>query len=545
MKLIVPYIEELQPVDLRLLRLAEFLGIDCEALPLAKSVGRYAEQLETVALAQRSCIAVNPSVMKEWTGGDTLPPALVSCLLTKFSRVIVHGVRENACDSHTVAALSHGRLQSVRAVGGTNSAYEIAKNSTDVCGPFASLSFGPVNPANDRVFVHSPGEPGIRSLISIGDSSFMAVVEENGSEIFFLGSEDVAALDAEAGDAPATEFFSRLVPHAMALRHIFGDECWQPGHSCASVIIDDPLLRRNYGFLNFETLLALMKQHNFHTTMAFIPHNFRRSSAQVTRMFRDNRDCFSLCYHGNDHTGAEFSSADKTFLNSSLHIAESRMKIHHELTGLACDKVMVFPQGKFSVEAMQVLKSRNFYAAVNTTTHPMNDPVRLTIADLAQPAVLRYGGFPLFIRRPSRQTQVQDIAFDVFFGKPVVIVEHHDIFKNPDPLAEAVSRINAVAPNIRWSNIADAVDNSILERRAPDGKVHVQAYSGTVRILNDSVRVEQYSIEWNWPSTSSPVDQVLRNGTPIPRFDAGSGKIQVESELPPGGADTFSVVYRK
>src|SRR5208283_5022134 len=99
------------------------------------------------------------------------------------------------------------------------------------------------------------------------------------------------------------------------------------------------------------------------------------------------------------------------FLNFSLGEAEDRMALHEKATGLACDNVMVFPQGNFSVEAMRVLQSHNFCGAVNTTPHPVGQPVRLTIGELAQPAVLRYGGFPLFLRKPARQTESQDIAF--------------------------------------------------------------------------------------------------------------------------------------
>jgi len=193
---------------------------------------------------------------------------------------------------------------------------------------------------------------------------------------------------------------------------------------------------------------------------------------------------------------------------------------------------------------MQVLKSRNFYAAANTVTHPTNHPVHLTIGELAQPALFRYGGFPLFIRKPMRRTQNHDIAFDVFFGKPVLIVEHHDIFQRPEVLAEVASRINSVAPEIRWTNLANVVCNSILKRRAPNGTFHVRAYSGTVQISNDSDCVERFSIEWNCAGTCTPVEQVLRNGTPLSCFEAEDGRIRVLVELSPGDTHTFSVVYR-
>jgi hypothetical protein len=330
----------------------------------------------------------------------------------------------------------------------------------------------------------------------------------------------------------------------MALRHIFGEQSWRPGHSYASVIVDDPLLQRRYGYLDFESLRQLMRQHNFQTTVAFIPHNFRRSSAEVTQMFRENRDRFALCFHGNDHTRAEFASTDKALLNTLLNTAEERMSAHRDTTGLTCDRVMVFPQGNFSVEAMQVLRSRNFCAAVNTVPHPTANPVRLTIRELAQPAVLRYGGLALFLRKPSREMQNCDIGFSAFFGRPLLIVEHHDVFRSPQALVEAASRINTVVPDVCWTNLENVVSNSVLKRRAADGTVHIRAYSGTIRVLNESHDAERYSIEWSCGGTRPPIEGVLRNGVPVPCFEEEEGEIRVSIELLPGDSQTFSVVYR-
>jgi hypothetical protein len=372
----------------------------------------------------------------------------------------------------------------------------------------------------------------------------MAAVKRSQTEILFLASEDAMDVRTEVGSAPLSDYFSRLMPHAMALRHIFGEACWHPGKPRASIIIDDPLLRPDYGYLNFETLLRLMKEHHFHTTIAFIPHNYRRNSARIIRMFRENPNCFAICFHGNDQTQSEFASDDTSLLNTMLAVAEGRMKAHEQTTGLRCDRVMVFPQGAFSIEAMEVLKSRNFHAAVNTVPHPMGQPVLLTIADLAQPAVLRYGGFPLFIRTYVKETQRQDIAFNLFFGRPVLIVEHHDIFKHANLMVEVVQKVNSVAPGIAWSNLESAVDNSILRRRTPDGTVQVRAYSSNVAITNNSASIERLSIAWDQPGQSSPFEQVLRNGTPFPGVEVDDAGIRVLGELAPSASQTFSVVHR-
>src|SRR5208282_6289957 len=80
-KLVVPYIGELAPVDVRLIRVAEFLGVHCETLRLATGLERHAEYLERAVPDRHSCFVVTPRVMKEWIGGETLPADLVSFLL--------------------------------------------------------------------------------------------------------------------------------------------------------------------------------------------------------------------------------------------------------------------------------------------------------------------------------------------------------------------------------------------------------------------------------------------------------------------------------
>jgi len=543
MKLIVPHTGKVQAVDARLIHLAEFLGVCCEPLYLAKEVSQHAEYAERAMPDRNSCLVLNPQVIREWVGMDALPPELISRLVLRFPFVFMHALTPDTFVASVVAAASGGKLLSVLPTKDAGQSYEISSSAKDICGPFAGLSFGPINAANDRVLAISSDDPTVRTLISIGGRPNMAVVKRDKTEILFLASEDTADVNAEIGRESVGNYFSRFMPHAMALRHIFGEECWRPSKQSASIIIDDPLLWRDYGYLNFESLLRLMEEHNFHTTISFIPHNYKRNSARIIRMFRENPDRLSTCFHGNDHTQAEFASNDTNLLNSRLGIAEERMKVHAEVTGVHCDKVMVFPQDDYSVEALRVLKSRNFRAAISSP-YPVGKPVPLTIADLAQPAVLRYTGFPVFTRSFIKHTSREDIAFNIFFGKPILIGEHHDTFKHPESLLELVQKINSIAPGISWSNLESVVDNSILKRRRPDGTVQVRPYSSTVLIENDSASVERYSIEWDQSGQPYPIEHVLQDGTQFPRVKIDDAGIRILAELPAGASQTFSVVYR-
>jgi hypothetical protein len=309
------------------------------------------------------------------------------------------------------------------------------------------------------------------------------------------------------------------------------------------IIIDDPLLRESYGFLKFNALLRLAVQHNFHVAIAFIPHNFKRNSSQITSMFLENSTRLSICFHGNDHTEAEFASTDLAHLDTLLEVAEDRMSLHHQMTGMRCDKVMAFPQGNFSIEGMKALKRHNFFAAVNRVPHPTGELVQLTIGELAQPAVLRYGGFPLFLRNPILKTNDYDIAFNLFFGRPILMGEHHEIFQHPEPLVEIAERINSLAPEVKWSNLETVVGDSILTRKVPDGSYQVRAYSRTVRVSNDSSLPRRYSIEWGDSCDGASNEQVLVDGASCSDFEINSGWTRISTAMAPYTSRTFSLVH--
>ena len=543
MKLVVPFIDSLAPEDARLIALADFLGITSVTLPLASWQGGM-EAIRAGAGEDEWCFVVNPDVIRGWIGEDKHLPDLVHLLTSRFPKIFVHAVRPDPFHSRVVAALSDGQLSEAREIQDSDSMYEVSPDAKAICEGFGGLSFGTPDRANDCVFTAGNAQASVCALIAIGGDAMMAAANVRGAEVLFIGSKEVVDLNAKAQGAWLTDYFSRFLPHAMALRHFFGEQCWHHTEPHASIIVDDPLLQANYGFLSFNRLLDLMQQHNFQTTIAFIPYNFRRSSSRIVKMFREHADRLSLCFHGNDHTGAEFAATDGALLNSMLLTAERRIREHTRTTGLECDRVMVFPQGKFSIEAMAALRRHNFDAAVNTVTRPKGKRDDLTVGEIAQPAVLRYAGFPLFLRKSSQDTKEIDIAFNLFFGRPILIVEHHNIFEDPAPLIEVVRRINKLVPGIRWSRVWVAVSNSYLRRRDPDGTIRIRAYARDVRLVNPGQEPARFAVEWNHAENESEVESVLRDGTVIESISADSAGVHVCIELDPGEQTMLAATYR-
>ena len=542
MKLVVPHLGTPHPTDARLMRLAEFLGIACQTLFLERRERDHAEHLAEELPKEGQCLVVNPQVIKQWTGGPFSQDLASS--MARFPFLFVHALSSDPFCESLIKVLSCDRLQSVRGAADSGQLYEIAPDDRGVCGPFSGISFGPVNPANDYALTVSADHGALQRPISIGGNAFMAITRRDKAEIFFVASADTSDVNETIWDVPLSQYFSRFVPHVMAFRRIFGELCWHPTQPCASFILDDPLLRPRYGYLEYGSLLNLMKRYNFSTTIAFIPHNYRRSSKRIVQMFRQSSGRLAICFHGNDHTAGELASTDTSRLNAMLRIAEARMDAQASATGLACPKVMVFPQDMFSVEAMKVLKSRNFYAAATGSAHPAGRRAHLTLRELAQPAILRHGEFPLFFRKFVGRLKKEDVAFSLFFGQPVLVTEHHGVFKQTESLIEDVTTINAMGPHIRWCDLGTAVLNSTLSRSTPDGTHHVRAYSSVVRIVNDWDSPRWFRVEWSHSLDCPPIDRLLRGDVPVHSFEVDDSTIQLSVKMDPRSSETVGVAFR-
>jgi len=211
----------------------------------------------------------------------------------------------------------------------------------------------------------------------------------------------------------------------------------------ATIIIDDPLLREDYGFLNYRKLLDLMDKHIFFTTIAFIPWNYKRTDRKIADLFLERPDRFSLCVHGCDHTKSEFGITNLNFLDNKIRLATARMIEHEKITGVPFDRIMVFPQGIFSNQALEALKMNNYIAAVNTVPMPLSGPF--------------LSNLPFF-----RRYKPEEILAGVSTN-PMFIVLHHEYFKDGyERLIDFVEEINKRF-KINWDSLGNIINNYTSE----------------------------------------------------------------------------------
>jgi hypothetical protein len=482
--------------------------------------------------------------------GETLAGAMRCGLMERLldflgeqaSSLLIYGVESEPSVVAGLARLTAGLIKGVKHPDSIRHTYEVGRETRDICGQLSGLKIGPVESRVDHVFVLSEGQGPSETLISIDGKPFFIMARTERYPIFLAGASSVANVRASvSGPIEAAGVFSRLLPAAIYLKSVFGTAIWHQEQSRACLVIDDPLLKERYGFLDFRKLADLMDTFDFASSIGFIPWNFRRTSRNTAALFNAKRDRFSLCVHGCNHTRHEFGSLDRNYLNAIIGIASDRMEHHRRVTGVNFDRVMVFPQGVFSTCAMEALKSNNYLAAVNMDVFPVNSSGSLQMKAFLEPAITAFGDFPLFLRREPEQ--LSDIAMDLFWGRPALIMVHHDFFKDGyRSVIDTATRINAIDGRIEWCSPGDIIKRSHLSREEPGGTIRIKSYVAEIVIENPTGQRKDYIVSKK--ESVPPVMVALSSGKKAV-CERRDGEFCLALTVEPYGRESVTLVYAK
>jgi hypothetical protein len=358
----------------------------------------------------------------------------------------------------------------LKPIHSSSAAIQISRARADVTTVFSSLSF---QSAATRAVFSQAGD--FVPLLFADDQPFFLAKDR----LFLLCPGEVLDIDtiAEAGCEPGKTHFAELIPFAMFIKWALKERCWRLPVYGASIVIDDPLLRPRYGFIDFADFLSWLKINDLAATFAFIPWNHNRSDPAIAKLFRDNPDRLSICVHGCDHIGGEFGIGDAARLDATVKTATARMNLHENRYDLPYDRVMVFPQGKFSREALEALGRNGCLAAVNSSVFPVRYNGELTVRQLLDLAVTTPSGVPLFRRRYP--VDRFDFACDLFFEKPALIVQHHQDFENGfAPLLSFIQQLREVKPDLKWMPLGSVLAQSYWQKTEHDGSIAVRRLVG-------------------------------------------------------------------
>lgn len=468
------------PDDHRLAEILDFFAIPWAALTISEAKGGGVDLL-TAGHSGFSILTSAPCLAEALQRDARMLPGW----LTAAASVFVYGFQTTDACRTLLRDITEDPEANIRSLDARPITVSVADDFPEMCGPMSGVQIQLEPGAADSVLTTRRTAGEFQSIVAAPEGHLFVGFTHAGASFFGDASQTMVGIHQRSATYfDVKKYFAGAVPLVMYLKWSFREICWTTRETSACLIIDDPLLKPRYGFLDFRELLQLMNKQTFATTIAFIPWNWRRTNRGTLATFQQNSKKLSVCVHGCDHSGREFATRSTGLLNRKLKTAKYRMNSLLERSGLHHDKVMVFPQGAFSPEVGVTLKGNGFIAAVNTEVAPANHNCNeTTIADLWSVAILRYGGFPIFTRRYITHG-IENFAFDGLLGKPCFVVGHHELFRDHgSKLSEFIEKLESLNWNLCWRTLGNAVCRSYsIQRR--DGTIRVRMFAEQLIIEN-------------------------------------------------------------
>jgi len=523
--------------DARLADLLRFLGVPCKLIGCADFSAAAAS-----ANGSASGVALAADTVRQLLQTAAGRRQEVIEFFRSHGSVFIYGLTPSSLSREDLQFISGGAVRDYSELPSSGQ-LTVCGDHRALCGPLSGLE---VTHSTVRFGLKTaPGFDGKTFIRSAADSILLRQPSGRASMFLTTAAEVVDLNEQLVSNFDAGSIFDRLVPYVLFARAACPDMCWQPKRQHACLIIDDPLLRPRYGFLNVVELLRWLDQSKVAANLAFIPWNRNRSSRHVADMVRRS-DRFALCVHGCDHTRGEFGGTDSAWLDTLAQLAVERMDQHYLKSGVGYQSVMVFPQGIFSPEAMGILKHRNFIAAVNTEVvprHHSSEQGQVSLRSLLDMASMDYHDLALFSRRGCRNA-LADYALDLFMGKPAFFVAHHDYFRDGlDSLKALAANLHKLMPELTWATVGNVVDVSYLCRRASGDTTSVRMFGNAISLENDGKDPMIFDVR-KQERNGSAVAGVFADGKPID-FDWNENNVRFSCAVPAGQSLKVLVRYRK
>ena len=367
----------------------------------------------------------------------------------------------------------------------------------------------------------------------------------NGRPTFFVTASVQSSIP---DDLMSSAFlFPVIAPQLLFLSSAAGDYAWHyPGHY-ANLTIDDLWLRQPYGHVDYYALLQEMQQHNFHTTIAFIPWNYDRSEPAMVALFREHPDRYSICVHGDNHDHQEFGPVSTRPLAGQIKDMKqglARMAEFQRLTNLPWDPVMVFPHKMSPTATLANLRRYNYWSTVNTINIPSDVAAVPADPEIGlRPATLAFADFPS-VRRYSAEEAFPHwlLAMDAFLGNPILLYSHQAFFSDGigdfDSFADEV---NHLQPDTNWSGLGDITQHLYLEKLRDDGNYDVDLFTATARLTNSVGHDAVFNIEKQEDGT---VPFTLTVDGQTEPYTLNGGWLRLQVPVSAGATRQISIVYQ-
>jgi hypothetical protein len=525
--------------DRRLWALAEWMGVSVKAIAALEGkplLQRLTEEFQPGSL----CLAMSAETLVLLQQDADFDASLHRLLDGFLAELLVFGCTSAPEHQSALLVLTGRAISGIELLDAKAERFSLPRAAIQLSRQMAGLSFSGTYQEPAGVFELRDNAADADVIMTANERPVFVRLKQGSSAVYLLAGP-LPDVDAPLSQSHGMEqHYAALVPPLIFLRNCFHESCWHAPQSTARLIIDDPGLSKRYGFLDYDMLLRSMQRFGYGTSIAFIPWNgWRTTRKNAARLLCENSR-LSICIHGCDHTNREFESRDATLLDIKSGLAMQRMEAQQRRTGAPFERVMVFPQGRFSTAALQALRANNFLAAVNTTAYPVDySSEDIRVGDLLRPAMTRYNGFPVFLRHYPRG--IFDFAFDLFVGKPALLVEHHPFFREGYEAVEAVvTQLHNIEPSLTWPSLSDQLTQSCLQRSLPNGSTEILFFTRRFQFENRKGRSEHFVLSKHEPDEGA-IRGVTVDGVNVP-YDLNNGHLKLEIHARLGQARTIEIM---
>ena len=466
-------------------------------------------------------------------------------LRDQCSGLFVFACEESSRHNAALSWISNGAVERViltKRNPGSATIFHLPDSSREFSRQLAGLEFSLNREAPQFALQLSPNSLALEPILFANSQPVFVCVETTACRIFLAAGAGIPDIDEPVSRInPIEDKYDQVIPPLTFFLSCFGSEAWHASQSTARFIIDDPLLEDRYGLLDYGELLDSMSRENYGTSIAFIPWNYRRTSKRWVDDLLQKQVNLSICVHGCDHSNCEFADLDRSLLMQKSYLALDRMEKHQQRTRMPFERVMVFPQGRFSKSGILALKTSGYLAAVNTSCFPDDSaPDFLKVGDFFRPAITRFYGFPIFQRHyPKRAI---DFAFDLFLGKPALLVEHHQFLGDGcKKLEEFVRQLQRLEPKLSWPTLSEQLSRSCMIRQRNRDTEDVHFFTKNFQLRNSCDERRRFLLEKHEPDISA-IRAVLEDGKPV-TFWSNEKLVQFEIEANANQTKEIEVQY--
>src|ERR1039457_5091624 len=250
------------PAIPHLQQLAECVGIVCESADVAKE-GLLVSVAREIAANKNAAIVFDVGSLKnEWD--ETRFVELAALLDQSKASVLLLVSGRDATVNRFLKTLTHDAVRAVESAGRT-SRVSCPANSGAFSQELAAHSYA--RESDEAMSLDISPARNAEIIMSLDQAPAFVRVQVGRASIFIWATNSV--FDVLRPLAAELEFelaADKYVPAIIFLRCAFGNRCWHNPNPGAGIVIDDPLLKKNYGFINFPKLLKSARKHGYHVT---------------------------------------------------------------------------------------------------------------------------------------------------------------------------------------------------------------------------------------------------------------------------------------